>query len=310
MDSALRIGIITMPHVAIVPEGTSHIMKSYIDWFSTRGVQIVVIPYDTPRPEWFFSRVDGILIPGGGAKKNEILYMTCLSFLRHSLEVWKRNRTLFPIWGTCLGYEIIITLLSHIFPLQNFHALDYMKNIKLSRGAQNGSSRLFQSSNFTSEYIKILESNPIMEFNHSHGISPQKFRSNSVLNRLFSITSTAEDKLGKTFVNSIEGRNGLPLYGVQGHPERQPFLCAPFLDFYVEELRRSRNQRKNRLDNLRGYTSPASFAKCKQYDEHTDVSCFFFKESSDGGNHEELIKRIPEFIKKILAAGERTVINE
>ena len=40
-------------------------MKTYVDWFINRGVQVVLIPYDTKDHEMYFNMVHGLLIPGG-----------------------------------------------------------------------------------------------------------------------------------------------------------------------------------------------------------------------------------------------------
>ena len=308
MSSAqLRVGIITMPHKRRVEEGTSHIMKTYVDWFETRGVRVVAIPYDTPRPEWYFNRVDGIVIPGGGAKTDLLLYQTAMVFIRHSLELWHNKRKLFPIWGTCLGFEIIVTLLGHIFPLQEFNALRYMKNLETTK--ETAGSSLFSGPGFSPEFMKTLTTAPIMEFNHSHGISPQKFRANVVLHRVFAVTAVARDRDGKAFVAAIEGRNRLPIYGVQGHPERQPVTNAPFLDFFVRTLAQARHGRGGtEIADIYGTRPRAVIGKCSQYPEHRAAVCFFFKDGADGGKLPEA--RVSDFIKKLIGAGAPKVISD
>lgn len=309
MSNKLRIGIITMPHWRRIDTGTNHIMKSYVEWFSTRGCEILAIPYDTPRPEWYINRVDGILIQGGGAKTNIFLYQTCLTFIKYSLKLWKTEQKLFPIWGTCLGFEIIVSLIGHIFPLQEFNALKYMKNLTLTKEALGKDSKMYKSPGFTTQYLRVLQETPIVEFNHSHGISPQKFRSNIILHRAFIVTSTATDRDGKTFVASIEGRDGLPIYGVQGHPERQPITNAPFLDFFVSELQRARAGRGERgLLPISGTRPQFVIGKCAQYPEHRTLDCIFFKDGSDGGR---LVPgAVSSFIKEMIESAHGSIKNE
>ena len=298
MEQPLRVGIITMPHWKPLRNLTNHIMNTYVEWFTNRGVKVVAIPYDTPRPEWYFNRVDGIVIPGGGAKKNMIFYQTCLTFIKHSLESWKKSRSVFPIWGTCLGFEVIISILGHIFPLQDFNAIQYMAKLNWTSDSKN--SIMLNSDGFTTSYKRQLSSMPLMEFNHSHGISPQKFRGNVVLHRVFSVIATADDKDGKTYVAVIEGRNGLPIYGVQGHPERQPVTNAPFLDFFVGELERGRQSRNNRkpLLDLVGNRPAYIRGKCEQYSEHRQMDCFFFKDGADGGRVPD--SNVAKFIRRMI----------
>lgn len=292
----LRVGIVTMPHWRSTGKATSHIMETYVSWFLTRDVEVVAIPYDTPRPEWYFGRIDGLVIPGGGAKKNLVLYQTCLTFIKYSLELWKTRKQAFPIWGTCLGFEIIVSILGHIFPLQEFNALRYMAPLNWT--SDSSKSRMLTSEGFTAAYRRQLTSAALVEFNHSHGISPQKFRANIVLHRVFSVIATARDRDGKTFVAAIEGRSGLPIYGVQGHPERQPVTNAPFLDFFIGDLQRARGGRRNKLLDLVGERPKYTRGKCSQYPEHREMECFFFADGADGGALGE--GKIAKFIRTMI----------
>ena len=46
-NRSYTIGIITIPHSLKIKYGSSHIMKSYVDWFERRGIHVIPIPYDT-----------------------------------------------------------------------------------------------------------------------------------------------------------------------------------------------------------------------------------------------------------------------
>ncbi|CAE7251855.1 gghA, partial [Symbiodinium pilosum] len=57
---------------------------------------------------------------------------------------------------------------------------------------------------------------------HHDGVAPDSFASNEHLASLFSVLSTNQDRRGREFVSTIEGRVH-PIYGVQWHPERPIF---------------------------------------------------------------------------------------
>lgn len=285
-----------MPHEDGPKPNESHIMTPYLDWHTSRNIQIVIIPYDTKRPEWYFERVNGVVIPGGGSKANLKLFTTAWAFIEHSINLWKSSagQKLFPIWGTCLGFEIILMLIGGIFPLKSYDAENAKYALKWTSATKM--SHMWTEPQMTAEYLKYLSENPLAINNHTWGISPQKFRANPYLNNLFLITSTSLDDKKAEFVESFEGRNGLPIYGVQWHPERQPKEMGPLLDFWIDEIRRASVQ--NLLKPLgKTYNPKIRKGKCTQYQEHSHISCIFIPDGSDYGGS---IETTPLFIKNLI----------
>lgn len=93
--------------------------------------------------------------------------------------------------------------------------------------------------------------------NHVQGISPVAFMANAQLRKTFGGPVALDvDKGGRPYVAAIEGTGGLPLYGVQFHPEKaiaewDPELAIPhdvgavllaqgLANFFVGEARQSR----------------------------------------------------------------------
>lgn len=69
-------------------------------------------------------------------------------------------------------------------------------------------------SGFPKKLIKYMQTNDVIYYYHSFGISPEKFMKNEILNNSFIITSTSSDLNNQTFVASIEGANNIPLYAI------------------------------------------------------------------------------------------------
>ncbi len=64
---------------------------------------------------------------------------------------------------------------------------------------------------------------PLTMNNHHKGASPSHFLGDARLAARFSLLSTNHDRAGQPFVSTIEGRGGLPIWGVQWHPEKAVF---------------------------------------------------------------------------------------
>ena len=256
----LSVGIITIPHSLKIKYGTSHIMKPYIDWFEERGIRVIPIPYDTTDYEYYFYKINGLCIPGGETTfilKNKKFCETATRFIELSL------REYFPIWGTCFGFQFLISAIGGIRKFKEYpsHGL-YPIHIVGDGG------RLFNS--FSPKYIEYLQNNKSSSNNHEYGISPDDFLANDHLRRFYNITATAIDEIGKEYVTAIEGKY-YPIYGVQWHPERQK-TTGPFVDFFISELRKN----KHKCCSGRYLRSTMKARKCIQYPEHKQLLCYFF----------------------------------
>lgn len=83
------------------------IAASYVKWIEMGGGRSIPIPYDMTSDtvlDEIFAQIHGILLPGGN---NSTLPYAVQYLLQKSME---RNvqGNYFPIWGMCLGFEMII----------------------------------------------------------------------------------------------------------------------------------------------------------------------------------------------------------
>lgn len=265
------IGIITMPHRMKTKYGKSHIMKTYIDWFEERGVRVIAIPYDTTEYELYFNNINGLLIPGGETKyvlKNKTFIKTCTNFI----ELATNNKCYFPIWGTCLGFQIIANIIGNF---TNFKKSPAQGHYPLQITPYGYKSRMF--SYFSKSYLEYLEKKDSTLHNKDYGIYPEDFKGNDKLNSFFNIIGISKDNKGCDYVSAIEGKR-YPIYGVQWHPERQE-SGGPFADFLISELKRNSNSCRN-SDSCkiipRSIRSTLTPKKCIHYPELIKYKCYFF----------------------------------
>lgn len=258
------VGIITIPHMKQTKYGTSHIMKPYVDWFEDRGVRVIPIPFDTTEYDYYFGIVNGLFVPGGETPfilKSKAFIRTVTRFVEMSFQ----QDEYFPIWGTCFGFQMLISLIGGITRFKEYpsHGL---YPIHITEAGYN--SRLFGS--FSARYLEYLQNNKSSSNNHEYGISSGDFMNNPHLRRFYDIIATAVDERGKEYVTAIEGKY-YPIYGVQWHPERQKSTGA-FVDFFISELKKN----KHKCGGYKFLRSSMPSYKCVQYPEHKNILCYFF----------------------------------
>ena len=152
-------------------------MKSYVDWFEHRGIHVLPVPFDTTEYNTYFHRINGLFIPGtdrGYDGNHPILLQTLRAFYHLSRKEW------FPIWGTCFGMELLLSLFGgHVrssHPAQGRYALQL-----------TGQSRMMDS--FPNP--RSLEQPHSTVHHHDYGISVEDMKGS--LNRFYTVVATAVD---------------------------------------------------------------------------------------------------------------------
>lgn len=171
-----------------------------------------------------------------------------------------------PIWGSCLGFEFLVDYVAQGALQNNLQAFNLSLPLKLTEAA--GTSRMLGSA--PRDVLDALANHDTTFNMHHRGITPERWAKFPALAETFDILSTSVDSAGTTFVSTIEGKGGLPWYGVQWHPEKNAFeqgLSAdgtPFeriahgpgaveasqylAEFFVAEARRSSHRFANPAD--------------------------------------------------------------
>ena len=269
----IYIGIITIPHLKKVKYGSSHVMKTYVDWFVNRGIHVVLIPYDTTEHEFYFNMVHGLLIPGGETGfivKNKVFMNSVARFIELSLQ----PRVYFPIWGMCFGFEMLLFVIGGFTKLKRYPA-DGLYPIKITEKGKK--SRMFRS--FLPSYLRFLEKEPSTLQHHDYAISSADFMKQPYLSQFYNILATSIDNKGHEYVAAIESPY-FPIYGVMWHPERQSNTEA-FVDFFLSELRKNKRKRNSVPPSfLFSSTSKQDHHiphHCTQYKYLDNYTCYFFK---------------------------------
>uniref|UniRef100_A0AAV2L773 folate gamma-glutamyl hydrolase n=1 Tax=Knipowitschia caucasica TaxID=637954 RepID=A0AAV2L773_KNICA len=189
-----------------------------------------------------------ILLPGGGvsiyssgyARSSKIFYDLAIEA--------NQKGDFFPIWGTCLGFEQLAYLTAQKPVLVNTNTTSVTLPLNFTNEAKG--SRMFQD--FPDELMRALETEALTENSHMWSVSLETYNSNDDLKTFYKVLSTNTD--GRTeFISTWEAYD-YPIYGVQWHPEKNPFewtrayyahssnavkVTFYFANFFVNEARKS-----------------------------------------------------------------------
>ncbi|XP_049618546.1 gamma-glutamyl hydrolase isoform X1 [Syngnathus scovelli] len=248
------IGILTqiVSDAAMKQYGSTYIPASYVKYIESAGSRVMPIKLTltTPQYENIFSRINGLLLIGG-ASNLETSDFARVSKIFYQLAL-KANEAgdYFPVWGTCLGMQLLTVLVSGHNLLTRATAVNVALPLNLTQAAF--SSRMFDG--FPKELMKALQREPLTGHFHHYGLAVKAFKQNKDLMDFFSLVSTNVGENGVNFISTIEGKK-FPFYGVQWHPEVNRFqwdhtlsfphsphavqLSSLLAQFFVNEGRRS-----------------------------------------------------------------------
>ncbi|CAL1536870.1 unnamed protein product [Lymnaea stagnalis] len=158
------IGILTEPTTTF-QYGQEFIQTSYVSFLEMAGAHVVPVRGKQPKQyyEQLFKNINGVLFPGGAADINTGPYYQSGRYL-YDLAIQANDKgDYFPIWGTCLGLELLTTLTANKNYLQRTETENLTLPLKFQKGFQN--SRLFKDA--PSDLVKILTTESITQNNHN-----------------------------------------------------------------------------------------------------------------------------------------------
>nr|ALS04696.1 gamma-glutamyl hydrolase [Pseudodiaptomus poplesia] len=255
-NAAPVIGIISQPishSLDYLSPGGTYIAASYVKWIESVGGRVVPLIAGSSQQNHsqLFESLNGILIPGGG---NSIYDSSYASLGKEAFEFAKaanERGEYFPIWGTCLGFELL-GLLSiegqHYLKrcsASNIHLpLEFLpewEQSKIFREASDGILDSLSSQNITANF-------------HVWCLTMENF-TKFEMDRFWLPITISHDEDGVEFISTMEARD-YPFYGTQFHPEKNNFefpakypeiphsreaveVSIYFASFFVNDARKS-----------------------------------------------------------------------
>ena len=196
------------------PTGSTqqYIAASYVKFVEMAGGRAVPLSYFTSNAtmETWLDQLNGVLFPGGGADLPGVAQY----IVEYSMRKYEQG-DIFPVWGTCLGFEWLAEACGGT--LTSFAAENI--SLPLVYTAKARSSYLFANPIVREK----MGHGPLAANFHTLGVPPREYLPGTPLGKIFDVLSTSVDANGDVFVSTVEGKNGVPIYGVQWHPEKNTF---------------------------------------------------------------------------------------
>ena len=195
----------------------------FVRWLEASGAEIVVIHiwYNQEQIISLLNQINGVLFSAG--PRRPLKFDEPWESKGKFIFDYSKNNGI-PIWGTCLGMQMITAFMSEENNLLEKYDNIGLRTIPLTDLAKESQMlSLFKEKDFYN-----LNNSKTSFHIHKHGISPQRFYANKYLMNNYNIIGYGYDKNDKKFVNIIESKKGLKhkIFGTQFHPEKNPFERA------------------------------------------------------------------------------------
>ncbi|KAL9956141.1 hypothetical protein ACROYT_G037577 [Oculina patagonica] len=150
------------------------------------------------------------------------------------LKAYDKNGDVFPIWGECLGLELVSMLVAR--RNLRFGQLDSgfftnvdAENISLALNLPKDYKTTSVWKYAPTHVVRFLQNNRVAYNNHKKAITPQIYHNNSLLKNFFRIVATSKDRKGVEFISIMEGKR-YPVYLFHWHPAKSQFEWRRDLD--------------------------------------------------------------------------------
>ncbi|XP_069702027.1 gamma-glutamyl hydrolase-like [Periplaneta americana] len=241
---------------------SSYIAASYVKFLEGAGARVVPVMINETKDYYrhIVDKVNGILLPGGATYFNATDgYAEAGGELYHLAVEKNKQGDYFPIWGTCLGFELLTYLAANKVEHRT-RCLSYNEASPLWFRGNISASRMFKNAPY--DIIGILaKENVTANFHHFCLTMETMRRLNLTIDWQFMTFN--EDSYGMEYISTLEHRS-YPFYGVQFHPEKNMYewkqgkihphfaeavrVSQFFANFFVNEARKNNHKFDNEME--------------------------------------------------------------
>ncbi|GAB6030952.1 hypothetical protein CHUAL_007776 [Chamberlinius hualienensis] len=181
---------------------TYYIAASYVKFVESGGARVVPIHfnYNDEQRKVILDSINGVLLPGGAASLTDSLYSKVGKFIINYAIERNNNGDYFPIWATCLGFELLTNYLAPNYEnLVNCSSYDVALPLQFTSSAKT--SRLF--TDLPSDVYQYLTQLDVTANYHRRCLTP-KAVVDSGLSDIINVLSTNFDDNNLEFVSTYE----------------------------------------------------------------------------------------------------------
>ena len=208
-----------------------YVADNYREWLKSAEIQIIPVLFFRSLKEIsdLMDHLDGFVLTGGSESfyKYEGYHSLYLSAVEHILEKAKEindGGRVFPIWGTCLGFEALVVAESG----ETLKRRQVMNHMKLRERVQVVDNSLRSTQFFTEKELDDMEDIPLLYFNHMWGLSRWDIQHLPELRDKVKIGAKINTDKHRNVAVWMEFVH-YPFFGTQFHPEKAPMSGAnPF----------------------------------------------------------------------------------
>lgn len=219
-----------------MPEATLHatfnesyIAASYVKFVEMSGAQVVPI-YAYSNKSYFdtlLPKLNGVLFTGGDVDI-DIRYKWTQNadyILKYAISQNDKGNV-FPIWGTCLGMQLLAYLTSGY----DLKAIAPVRGQVAVRNTISVQPESVTYGDLSTNLLNRLQSGDgILYFNHHFAITKEYFLNNQLLRKFWNVDSYTTTSYSEDFLSTFNAKN-YPFFGVQFHPEKNLFEWKVYAD--------------------------------------------------------------------------------
>lgn len=204
-----------------VPPNATYIGASYVKFVEAAGARVVPIFVNRDRDyyEHIMRSINGILFPGGAVAIDESSAFGRAGKIIHEIaKEMNEAGDVFPLWGTCLGFELMMGLAANGQEIRaECDALNTANYLKLDPDYADG----YLLRHLPKRLLKSITTEPLTSNFHHYCITPKNFTAFGV-DKTYRALAYSADRRGVEYIAAAEAYN-YPFFAVQFHPEKSPY---------------------------------------------------------------------------------------
>ncbi|CDW58884.1 Peptidase C26 domain containing protein [Trichuris trichiura] len=201
--------------------GNSMMTASYVYMLLSAGASVVPLPLsmDVTAHRELFRQINGLFVPGGFVTPLESKVLRVFYNYARWAVAANQQGDYFPIWGTCLGFELLLLSFSNRSDV--LEKCDVQNELLILSPTKHFTfNRMFRGA--SPHLLEAMQREPLAPNFHQWCATEETFLLSGLDGIFSTLTLSRSDKKKVTFISTIE-HNRFPFYGIAWHPEKNVY---------------------------------------------------------------------------------------